>query len=451
MFRNRLIQLEDESSESPRSLVLPLWLCVLIALGMVFFLESLDTYALFGIPFGWFASPLSLVVFAGLMGAARLPVIPGGGLFLLLTVWLVAVTVVNALTGDFMDIYPTGITSTPYTVFVTLRIMRVFAFFCILMITFYLVWVDRLDEAVHCIIIVGMIATIWGYYLYLAYIFGLPQPSRRLLPQYIGGLGTEYGGFAHSFIPRAFGGFLEPNVFAGWLMLPFCLSLGFRRSIINIYSIAIGGMVLLTVSLGAFLALGGGFILATLICNPIKARNIRRVLYITGIIALMIVVIDLVVPDEAGTQGGRYSEGMLGRIQLLTETGMGGSNRGYIVEYLRSEPFQIIGIGLAHVNIYFGNTVTPTGLVSLYVNLWFAGGIVALFLLALFLATPIILFFTSRIPSDGRIYYLVAAYFAWCIKVAVSHEEFQMMFAVTFALLVGEILRLRDSPVGRAR
>jgi len=399
---------------------------------VILFLNAQDSYALLSVPITWIASALTVIVFAGLLCVVRLPVMPGTILFLAFGLWLLVVTFVNSAQGHYYLRMPTLMT-TGYEIYVALRFANLGSAICFGWLVYYLCRQGQQDRLIRWVVYLGTLFAVYAFYIYLANFFGFPEPPRRF-----SFAGAEYGHHFAAAFHRALGSFREPNVLAGWLMVPLLLSFGYRRSPINLHSVAMGVALLLTASLSGILAVACGLIAATVLSNPLRPSVMARlagVLLFGG--AILFVANELI-----QVKGDYLSENVFGafagRLGPLFSEGLLESNRGYVFSYLLGNPVPLFGVGLGNANIDFSGDVLVS-FSSLYVNILFSGGLVGALLMAAFLAWPIFLVMFERVPMNKINFYLMAGYVAWLVKYGVTSEEIQLISIVSYGLIMSAV------------
>jgi len=82
----------------------------------------------------------------------------------------------------------------------------------------------------------------------------------------------------------------------------------------------------------------------------------------------------------------------------------------------------------------------------LYFNYLHSTGVLGLILLCIFLFNPIIkVMLNKKIRQDSQIIFIVAPYISCLVMFAVHSEEFIIMFAIIYALIVYEIRKYKKS------
>ena len=409
---------------------------------VLLFGNALEAYNLGSVPIEWLANVGLIIIVVLVALTDRLYVVPGSKLLLWFFLWGLFVTGFNILLNDYASLMP-PLATTSYPVFVSLRFVKILSFISAIYLVYWLCARGHEDFIIKWPVIIGIFISVVAVYIYIAQVYGLPElPKTRMGT----GGGQPSTVFSYAF-HRATGTFREPSHLGEWLVLPFFLSLFRRRRILNIHTIFIGSVLLLTGSLTGIIGAVTGFAGAVLLANPFKFRNLKTVLCFALVFSLALVIFYIVVMPYAG--GTKNLFRLIGhRLAPIITGGPMQLNRDYIYRYIADAPFPLFGYGLGHANIllskYFGAKLV-TSFLSLYFYFLFSTGILGLALLCLFLFCPVTraVMILKKSHTADRFLFMSAAYFSWLVMFAVRSEEFTMMFAVTFALLAYEIHQQR--------
>jgi hypothetical protein len=408
---------------------------VLLLLG-----NALEAYNLGSLPFPWVTQIGLIAVVIHIILTSKLYFVPGSlelfGLFL----WLYLVTISNIyLQGsDYARLMP-GIATTPYPIFIGLRLLKIVTFIATIYLIFWLLKRGYKKSVIKWSVIVATLIAIVAIYIYIAQLYGFPELPRNRI-----GTGGRIQRIRFNYaFHRAMGTFREPSLLAEWLVTPFFLSFLYRPKSLNLNTVIISSVLLLTGSLTGILGTVLGFLGALLITNPMKFSNLKVLFRLIIILFIAMGIFSIIAVG--------YDKGGKNLLQVLTERvtpilfegGMQSSNRAYIYRYISDNPIPFFGHGLGNTNIrlvQYLNINFMTSFLSLYFNCMYSGGILALILLAFFLFKPLakVLFF-KRVQGKKQFLFILAAYLSCLIMFAVLTEEFSMMFALSFALLVYEI------------
>ena len=83
---------------------------------------------------------------------------------------------------------------------------------------------------------------------------------------------------------------------------------------------------------------------------------------------------------------------------------------------------------------------------SLYFNYLYSTGVLGLIFLCIFLFSPVIkVVLNKKIRQDSQIIFIIAPYISYLAMFAVNSEEFTIMFAIIYALMIYEIRRYKNS------
>lgn len=411
---------------------------LLAAYIILLFGSALGAYNLGSIPIEWLVNVGLIIIVVLVALTDRLYVVPGSRLLFWFFIWGVFVTGFNVLLNDYAALMP-SLATTSYPIFISLRFVKILSFISAIYLVYWLCARGYEDSIIKWTVIIGTLISFVAIYMYIAQVYGLPELPRTRMGT---GGGQQATVFTYAF-HRAMGTFREPSHLAEWLVVPFFLSLVYRRRTPNIHTILIGVVLLLTGSLTGIIGAATGFIGAILLANPFKLRNLKTVsrFVLVFLLALAVSYV-VVVPYLGGTKSLFQVIGH--RLAPIIEGGPMQSNRGYIYRYIADAPLPLLGYGLGDANIllsgYFGAKLV-TSFLSLYFYFLFSTGILGLALLCLFLFRPVVkaIRILRKSRTTDRFLFISAAYFSWLIMFAVAPEEFCMMFAVAFALLAYEI------------
>jgi hypothetical protein len=409
---------------------------VLLAFVVAVSANALEAYSLASVPVEWMAHAAVFGAVLVLGVAHRLYVLPGSRPLLLLSAWSLAVTVFTAVTGRFAELMP-ELATLPYGVFLAVRIVLLAAFVCSTWVVYWLLVNGYRDEVVTWTVRLGTVAAVLALYVYVAQVYGLPEPPRTRMGTTGGEQATRFQYAFH----RAMGTFREPSHLAEWLTVPFFLSLSHGRRMLNVNTVLISGALLLTGSLTGILGLGLGLVLALLMANPFSLRN-GKILLRLGIVAVLgLVIFQGLVSSYSSNSADLF--GVIGqRVDpILRQGGLSGTNRGYVYGFVAHEPPPLLGMGLGNANIaltaYLGVPIISSFL-SLYLNFLYATGYVGLALVCLAVGMPLARFLKSRVERTQYLTMVLASYLCYVIVFIVHLEEFTLMYALALALLVYE-------------
>lgn len=420
----------------------------LLALVLTFAATALGAYNVGPLPVQWLAQAL-VIGAAALLSLHHLYRVPGMGLFACLLAWALVVTLANAALRDFAGRMP-EMATTPYPVFITLRFLAFLSFAGTVFLVYWLLVRGHQERIVRWIVWIGTAMGAVALYVYVAQLNGWWEPVRSRMGT---GGGEQATVFTYAF-HRAMGTFREPSQLAEWLVLPFFLSFTYRSRIPWAPTICMGSALLLTGSLTGIVGTLAGLLGAVILTNPFSAARLRLLAQVTLALAVSMVVFDRLAMAYGPAKVGLF-EVLQERLEpILFAGGMEESNRGYIYEYVASQPFPVFGAGLGNANIVFaehqGNPLMVS-FISLYHNSLFSVGLVGLVLLAAFLVRPLL--GVRRVPSharDRRFLVLLAAYVAWLVMFGVHSEELAIPFGIVLALLTYEVQQRSAPPAGLA-
>ena len=396
---------------------------------------GLAAYNIASVPIQWLAQAGFIALAAALiLGLKRVRIVPGGYILIMFMGWALVVNGFNI--GRFAAEMP-ALAPLPYELFIIVRYINLLSFTAVLYLTFWLLTQGYSKSLTNWIVLIGVLVSLAALYLYFANIYGLPEPSRSRLGTGGGEQATTFS-YGYFFYNRALGTFREPSHLAEWLLLPLFFSLTRPGKAAIVSTFLIGSTLLLTVSLGGIMSFVIGVVAAILINNPLRIKNLKRLIGITVALSILAVGLQLVSIGIGGEVLNIYSI-ISFRILELLEGGVAASNIGFVYEFLAENPFPLLGYGLGNANIFFSNNTGNDSVVSylsLYINVLSSTGIVGFGLLLLFLLRPII----RAVAKKGRFEFgqspvFLMTYLAYLIFFGVHTEELSVPFAVSAAYL----------------
>jgi hypothetical protein len=344
-------------------------------------------------------------------------------------------TLGNAISSQYAQMMPPYAT-TPYLIYISLRLISLGSFMAQVYLAYWLLCRGCMRAIVQRTTAVGVFCAGFALYIYVAQLSGLPEPPRNRM----GTSGeAQATSFAYDF-HRAMGTFQEPGDLASWLVVPLFVSLLGRGAYKNVWSTIIASAILLSGSLAAIVGGILGLVIALFIVRPLRLLGPARLLRVLAAVGVSAGVFAfLAVANEGG------STDLFGvlrkRIEPMLESGMEGSNRDYIYEYVADTPFPILGPGYGHSNLlmteYFGKDVIVS-FISLYFCTIYSLGIVGFTLLLIFMASPVLRVCTCLralrqcplLPVA-----VLAAYATWLIMFGVRADDLPSGFGTTYAIL----------------
>ncbi|MEW6350140.1 MAG: hypothetical protein AB1646_13825 [Thermodesulfobacteriota bacterium] len=414
-------------------------------------LTALDYYSVLGIPLPWLGS--SLIIF-GLFVACflvRVSLPPHLPLIAVLICWAFFITVLN-FSEDYEQLMPAKAT-TRYTIFVSLRFVELLTFVCTLVTVYTLCTRGYYKRFVRSIALMGTVLAIAAVYLYLAQLYGLPEPPRTRLGTSGDMIFTpEYSYAFH----RASGTFREPSIFSVWMVLPFFLSAAVTKKVFNVHSVLILSALMLTGSMNFVLAIGTGLLVALLVREPWRAENLKNILAIPLLLAGGWVVFRLVAQSYDHSQFSLLDT-IVTRLTPLIEEGPEGTNRAFVYEFLRSDPPPLLGYGLGNANLVLaqaiGATATPI-FANLLICAVYSTGVPGLLLTMAVVLAPIkdALAGTNRLLRT-QFRWLIGAYAGFCVTFFGHEDSFGIMFGITYALVafsLSDVKAAGRAPVARS-
>lgn len=408
---------------------------VLRGLFLLYFMSSLAAYNVGPIPITWMGQAGFIALAIGLiLYVNKVRIVPGAGWLLFFIFWAFVLNTLNA--GEFSTMMPPRATL-PYALYIAVRYINILSFASAFYLTYWLLKSGYQKELVRMIIIVGLIASAGAGYVYLAQILGLPELPRTRLGTSGGAQATTFSSGMFSY-RRALGTFREPSHLAEWLMLPFFLSFLRRDRLGKWGRIAIGGTIMLTVSLTAFFSVALGTGLSMLLTNPFN-RKYMRLLGLAVIIGGVLFVVLQNIVVGSGLDGSTLAAVVTGRIGTTIGGGFGKTDRAYVYELMAEHPLPALGYGFGNGNLY-GSALTQNDAVmsflSLYVNTLYATGFLGFAVLLIFIFRPVVQYLRSRARRQGiEVPVILMTYFSYLVAFGVTSEELSTPFALTAAML----------------
>lgn len=410
---------------------------------------ALAAYTLGPIPAPWVAQGGLVALAAALvLGRDRVMVVPGGTVLVAFVAWALAVNVLQA--DRYMSIMPMN-ASLPYPLYVAVRYVGIFSFAAAFYLALWLMYRGYAPRLVNAVVLVGVSVALFSFYVYAAHIFGLPEPPRnRAGTGDAGGpQATLFSSGSTGVYRRMLGPFREPSQLAEWLLIPFFFSFARTGRLARTCRACLGGALVLTVSMGGLVSACAGAVMGLLLTHPLRAGNRRRVVVMLATVGAVAFVAGGI-SVGAGENVTNLLSIVTFRIDEILEGGIGQSNRGYVLDYIRENPAPPLGYGMGNGNIIFSEHAglhRPVSFLSLYVNVLYSAGVVGLALLAIFLARPVLRAMRTRGDTElGATPVFLMAYLAHMVMFAVNSEELTIPFALAAAVLVYQVGRVWPRP-----
>lgn len=401
-------------------------------------LNSIQSVSIVSIPLTWIGMTIitmSLFTFSWHLKKYELLVI--GLLFVILATSLL-MNISNW--SDFEKNIPNGST-TPYLIYVFLRYIHYLAFLAIVLTVLKLCARGYLRKIIDFICLIGVVVAIYALYVYIAHQMHLPE----ILPR--SRMGTSGGeqiiSFTYGF-HRALGSFREPSHLAEWLMLPLVLSFYKTNNRFKWQSATIAITMLLTGSLTGILSIIIGLFASIVVMNfrfiSLKntLKSFKYLFYGVILLSTMVIVLNYIF-------SGLFFDTLSDRIALILIDGIRASNRGYIYQYIdQLDKFPLWGLGLGNIQIDLANHNNNdliSSVLSLYINMYYSFGAPIFVVAITLLLLPIYLLLQkgklNTEKDDKLLKHLVLwGYISWLVAFSVHSEELQLMFGLSFGLLL---------------
>jgi len=402
---------------------------------VAFTASGLGAYSLGFFPYQWLAFGLA---FAALVEAARARTLAQPPvtllLYLLLLTWAGAVTLFQLNAGEWLW---------PEWRFALLRICKIAGFAVVLWCTYTIVRRYSLDVLADSIVTVGVVMSVVALYYYFAQLNGWPELPRNR-PGVTGG--DQAVVFTYPF-HRLLGTFLEPSLFADWMLLPMFLAWYRLRDGGRWWDGRLGvilGAVLLTGSIAAYSALAAAF--ATIAILWLAKRTLSLTVLCNLVLGVAILLSCLQgykhtngyhIKDTSGFSSIELLAVMLAeRFGSLVGEGVTTSNRGYLYKYSSQTPVSATGEGLGIANLKLAEALDskqPASFLNLYLAMLFGAGWIGLALLGSAMAWPLLRIARwSTLVANAEIIAMYAAYLVMFLAVA---DELTFSFAVVVGIV----------------
>lgn len=409
-----------------------------------FFMTGISAYSAGPIPVPWLAQAGMIALAVGVvLYLGKIRPVPGAWLLLMLIAWAVLSTAMNG--GEYAMSMPIKATL-PYWAYVAIRYVNVFSFLAAVYLTYWLCTEGEGSRLLKWIVLSALIICAISLYIYLAHIYGWPEPPRNRGGTGGAGQATSFssGSFAY---PRATGTFREPSGLADWMILPFFLAFRFAGRRRKLYAGLILFTILLTVSMTGVFSVVVGSLLALLITKPLSKRTYKIVGIAVLILAVILLALSRITVGLFGSEKTNLAIILAGRAITTVTGGVKGSNRGYVYDFAAEHPPTFVGIGMGNANILAAEATSNesvVSLLSLYLFTLYSTGVPGLIMLLSFLVRPIIRYVREIRRVDAWPVVLMA-YVAYLVSGAVGSEELTPYFGVAAGLLIAEGQQIRKA------
>jgi hypothetical protein len=409
---------------------------------VLFFMTGLAAYTVAGIPISWIAQAGIIALAAGVIFFTdRIRIVPGTVFLMLFFVWAVFVTTVHL--DEFSGSMPPLVTM-PYWAYVTFRYLNFLSFAAAMYLTHWLVGEGEGERVLRGIIFAAVIICVISIYIYFAHIFNLPEPPRNRAGTSGAKQATTFSseGFAYS---RATGTFREPSGLAEWLILPFFLSFTFRAKADKIRSAIITITMILTVSMIGFFSVTSGAMLGFILTRPFSKRTYKLVGSAIVISAILFFLLSRITIGVLGDKSVSLATILGNRVLLTLVGGVGNSNRSYVYDFIKENPWPALGMGFGNGNLNFSmvtNNDSIVAFLSLYVFTLYSVGYPGMALLGMFLLRPIVQYVAAFRKTVKATPLILMAYLGYLVSAAVGAEELSPWFGIAAGLIACEARRL---------
>lgn len=400
--------------------------------------SALEAYNVGPVPFTWIGQVSAVAFFIWAFLREKKLVIPGIKLTYIYLIWAIIITAWYYIEADYEELMPSKATL-PYWGFISLRLLNISAFIATIYITSLLLEQGYKNRLMKWLVVLGTLESLASVYIYLAQVYGLPEPTRNRI-------GTDGGEqittFSYEF-HRAMGTFREPSHLAEWLVVPLFVCLTSRKKIWLVCAFLISSAILLSGSLTGILGGVFGYIVAGISSGFFNSKNIKIQLSL-----VLIAVVSLYGFNKLAASNSNYNVDLIETIEsrivpIIYEGGVQKTNRDYVYEYFSSQDIPLLGYGLGNANLLFTQYLdwqVVSSFLSLYIYSLHSLGVPGFCLLLIVLFRPVALFWLGRKQFNQiSVIPIMAAYFAWLVMFALRSEEFSFIFAVVWAIVGYEL------------
>lgn len=397
-------------------------------------ISAMAAYNLFGVPLQWIGQLGILALAFLLLAKAKPHAFPGLPLIFSYLLWALVVTTLRAFTEDLSTMLPEKAT-TGYWVYILLRFVSILNFIAAAYIANWLAETEGVKPLLNRMAWIGFAGACYGIYIYIAQVYGLPEPPRTRL----GTGGAEQSVvFSYAF-HRAMGSFREPSHLAEWLIFPiYATMIGRRFSSLRVTVNSI--CLLLTGSLTGIIGFFSGLILASFFLMRHALSQLKVLMKpALPIILALAISSGMVVANNLGSSS--IVDTLWKRIEpVFSDRGLSATNRDYVFQYYDRYPLPVLGQGLGNANIRFSRAYhleAVGSFLNLYIANLYAVGVIGFCILLMVLLYPLLRVrkFIGGKPNLEA-FVLVSAYIGWLFIYFVHSEELSIHFGILFGLLV---------------
>lgn len=404
---------------------------VLFSLGA--FLDVLDGYSLFTIPIPWLASAIYMVaVLVPILSTRRL-IIPRGIMLLYLYLFWSLLALSLYLAANELPAMPARAT-TPYPVYLILRLLTVLVFIAVLTTCYWLVRRGAIEQVIRVQLALLMFVSVTAIYIYAAQIFGFWEPPRNRMGTGGQDFLSEDVHFTFAF-HRALGTFREPSHLAEWLAGTVVFLLPTMASYIRaLYGWLIVFLALtaltLTGSLLGFLCLSAG-----LLTLMIFQKGFR----LFANLAVFLLLLVAVVVAAYSALGIDFIGAVLPRILEMIEGGVGATNRAYVYENLEKVPLTFLGYGLGTGPLLTASAMGSDFVVAslnLFISVAYDAGLIGVICIAVYFSLPFIFAFRFGVSRNPLIVGCLASHVSWIIAYLGRSPELSSAHAIPIGVVM---------------
>lgn len=374
--------------------------------------------------------------------------------------WLLLLWALIGTFGGLMDHRENlfmPILSQPYPIFIALRFFNLMAALSCAYLVVAACERYSFEKVTKFAVWLGTLVSLYAIYAYAAQIFGLPDILRNRAGTGGAAISTTFTYAFH----RALGTFREPSHLAEWLLAPIFVSLAMRNRIMNVHSVLMMFVLLLTGSLSGYGGFLAGLGASALFANPLRASSWKVLGAILAVFGVGLVGF-IIFASGKNIDVFTLFDVVWSRVLPILQGGLGKSDRGDVLHAVLQEDISMFGYGFGRANIILSNIYTagmpnPTLFVLSYISLYFhylyATGVVGLTLLLFFVFAPVYQFWNHKVVDVRRQYsFLAGGIVAFAVTNTLLFDEMPPEFALMIGLVIATVrLKGRQNSLRRAK
>jgi len=404
---------------------------ILFSLGA--FLDVIEAYTLFSIPVPWIASIIYLVAaLVPLLSTGRL-VIPRGTALLYLYLFWSILALSLYISANELPAMPARAT-TPYPVYLILRLLTVLVFIAVLTTCYWLVRRGAIEQVIRVKLALLIFVSVAAIYIYAAQTVGFWEPPRNRMGT--GGQDFLSEGVHFTFgFHRALGTFREPSHLAEWLagtlVFLFPIMASYVRALYKWLIVFLALIALtLTGSLLGALCLSAGFLTLMIFQKGLRLFA-NLVVFLLLVMAVVVTAYSAFGIDVIGA--------LVPRVVEMITGGVGATNRAYVYENLEKVPLTFLGYGLGTGPLL---TASATGSdfvvasLNLFITVAYDAGLIGLICIAVYFLLPFVIAFRYDVSRNPLVVGCMASHVSWIIAYLGRSPELSPSHAVPVGVMM---------------